>query len=172
MTPRHGLLRPAAAVLAVLFAAAAAFAQGTVYNSVPSPLAPNYVSLGFQATQTAEFGDFVHLGGTTRALNTVTITMSNWALQSTPGNVTYCANNPSLCDSTGFLHPFKLTIYNIGAGTAGTRGALDRLSRPSHKLSGFHGVPPPIRPVPAERLGDLPQITLATTATRSICHLI
>jgi len=122
MTPRHGLLRPAAAVLAVLFAAAAAFAQGTVYNSVPSPLVPNYVSLGFQATQTAEFGDFVHLGGTTRALNTVTITMSNWALQSTPGNVTYCANNPSLCDSTGFLHPFKLTIYNIGAGTAGTRG--------------------------------------------------
>jgi hypothetical protein len=122
MTPRRVSSRSAAAVLALLLLTGAAFAQGVVYNSVPNTLAPNYVSLGFQATQTSEFGDFVQLGGTSRALNTVTITMSNWALQSTPGNVTYCANNPTLCDSTGFLHPFTLTIYNIGGGTPGTRG--------------------------------------------------
>ncbi len=110
------------AALAVLFVVSAHVnGQGTVYNSVPSPLAPNYASLGFQATQTAEFGDFVHLGGTNRALNTVTVTMSNWALQATPANVTYCNNNPTLCDSTGFLHPFKLTIYNPGSGTPGAR---------------------------------------------------
>jgi parallel beta-helix repeat protein len=98
-----------------------ATAQGTVYNAVPNPLAPNYASLGFQATQTAEFGDFVHLTGTSRTLNTVTITMSDWALQSAPANVTYCNNNPGTCDATGFLHPFKLTIYNPGSGTPGTR---------------------------------------------------
>jgi len=84
-------------------------------------LAPNYASLGFQATQTAEFGDFVHLTGTNRKLNTVTITMSNWALQSTPTNVAYCSTNPSLCSSAGFMHPFTLSFYNVGSGTAGTR---------------------------------------------------
>jgi len=41
-----------------------------VYDAIPNPLAPNYPSLGFQATQTAEFGDYVHLAGTNRTRRT------------------------------------------------------------------------------------------------------
>jgi len=109
-------------VLAALFLVSGSiFSQGTVYNSVPATLAPNYPSQPFQAQQVSEFGDFVHLGGGNRRLNTVTITMSNWALQSTPGNVTYCNNNPGTCDAIGYYHPFTLTIYNIGSGSPGSR---------------------------------------------------
>lgn len=99
----------------------AAYAQATVYNAIPSPLAPNYGSVGYQANQTAQFGDFVHLGGTNRVLNTVTVTMSDWALESTPANVAYCSANPGTCSPVGFLHPFTLNIYNIGTGAPGVR---------------------------------------------------
>ena len=49
----------------------------TVYDAIPSPLPPNMASLGFEATQTSEFGDHVNLTGTDRVLNTVTVTMSD-----------------------------------------------------------------------------------------------
>src|ERR1035437_8473209 len=74
----------------------------TVYNAIPSLLAPNYPSQAFQAAQAREFGDYVHLGGTDRQLTTVTVTMDNWALQATPANVTFCAANPGVnCDVNG-----------------------------------------------------------------------
>ena len=85
------------ALMVGLFAAAmptgtVSAAPIVVYNAVPATLPPNIPSLGFQATQTAEFGDFVHLAGTNRELRTVTVTMSTWALQST---------YPAMTDPTG-----------------------------------------------------------------------
>lgn len=106
----------------ILFSSFAVSGQVAVYNAVDSPLAPNYASLGYQATQTAQFGDYVQLGGYARKLDSVTVTMSNWALESTPANATFCNNNPSLCPPGGFVHPITVNIYNIGAGTPGTRG--------------------------------------------------
>ena len=83
----------------------------TVYNAIPSSLAPNYPSQAFQAAQAREFGDYVHLGGTDRQLTTVTVTMDNWALQATPANVTFCAANPGVnCDVTGFFWPIIVNV--------------------------------------------------------------
>lgn len=121
MTTHRSLTKTVYSLFAALVLSAAVFGQGAVYNSIPNTLAPSYPSQPFQAQQTAEFGDFVHLGPGNRTLNTVTFTMVNWALQSTPANVTYCTNNPGLCDANGFLHPFTITLYNPGTGTPGTR---------------------------------------------------
>ncbi len=95
--------------------------SAVVYDSVPAPLAPNYASLGFQATQTSQFGDYVNLAGTNRVLDEVTFTMSTWAYQSEAANVAYCGANPGLCSAAGWEHDFTVNIYNIGAGAVGTR---------------------------------------------------
>jgi len=78
-----------------------------VYDAIPNPLAPNYPSLGFQATQTAEFGDYVHLAGTNRALRTVTVTMSDWALY-----VDYSTDIRYQSDSVNWTHPITVNIYS------------------------------------------------------------
>lgn len=83
-----------------------------IYNSMFSPLAPNYISLGFQATSTDQLGDYVTLAGTNRLLQTVSVTMSNWALQSTPANVAWCTANPTKCNSAGFKHPITVNLYD------------------------------------------------------------
>lgn len=92
-----------------------------VYNSVPAVLAPSYPSQPFQAQQTNEFGDYVHMAGSSRVLDSVTLTMVTWAYQSEAGNVAYCAAHPSRCSGSGWTHDFTLNIYNIGSGTVGTR---------------------------------------------------
>jgi hypothetical protein len=84
--------------------AGAAFAQGTpVYDNIPNPLPPNVRSLGFQATQTSEFGDNVFLGGTHRRAYSVTVTMSDWAKHST---------YPTM-SAAGWTHPITLNIYSV-----------------------------------------------------------
>jgi len=82
----------------------------TVYDAIPSSLAPNYPSQPFQAQQTNEFGDYVHLAGTDRNLESVTVTMVNWALASTPANQTFCATAGN-CDSTGYFWPITVNVY-------------------------------------------------------------
>jgi cadherin-like protein len=84
--------------------ARAALPTAAVYDAVPGVLPPNMPSLGFQATQTSELGDYVHLAGTNRVLGTVTVTMSDWALHS---------DYPSL-DSSGWTHPITLNVYDSG----------------------------------------------------------
>ena len=86
-----------------------------VYDAVPVTLPPNMPSLGYQATQTAEFGDYIRLGGTNRELGTVTVTMSTWALHST---------YPAMTDPTGWTHPITLNIYSAVPGTPNTLGSL------------------------------------------------
>jgi hypothetical protein len=83
-----------------------AMSAATIYSSIPSPLPPNVVSLGYQATQTSEFGDLIQLAGTGRVLTHVTLAMSDWALAS---------DWPSFPGSTGpaWSHPLTLNLYTV-----------------------------------------------------------
>ena len=74
-----------------------------VYNNIPSPIPPNVPSLGYQATQTAEFGDYVELAGTARRARSATVLMSSWALHS---------DYPAM-SAAGYTHPITLNIYNV-----------------------------------------------------------
>lgn len=96
-------------------------AQSVVYNALTSPLPPNIPSVGYQATQTSQFGDYIHLGGTDRVLKTVTVTMSDWALYADySGDPRYSGN------SATWTHPITLNIYAAGPVVGGlrTRGPL------------------------------------------------
>ena len=86
------------------------------YDSTPSPLPPNVVSLGFQATQTAELGDDIQLTMTDPYLTDVTVTMSDWAKHS---------SYPSVGTATDWTHPITLNVYNVD--TAGVHPALGSL---------------------------------------------
>lgn len=90
----------------LLFAVAAvthsAHAGVPIYDSTPAPLPPNIPSVGYQATQTAEFGDLIQFGGTGRTLTQITLVMSDWALASTYGS-----------SSPTWNHPITLTLYNV-----------------------------------------------------------
>jgi hypothetical protein len=75
----------------------------TIYNSIPGPpLPPNVPSLGYEATQTAEFGGLIQFYGLERDLGTVTVAMSDWALASQFGSA----------DPT-WNHPLTLNLYNV-----------------------------------------------------------
>jgi len=97
------------AVAVPLFATQKASADAVstiVYDALPSVSSPtNYPSVGYEATSTSEFGDYVHLGGTNRKLSTVTVTMSDWAkYEDYASNSAYSASNWSL--------PVTLNIYS------------------------------------------------------------
>ena len=81
-----------------------ALSATVVYDATPNPVPPNVVSLGFEATSTSEFGDYVHLAGTDRVLNTVTVTMSDWALYSD-----YSADTRYSSDAVNWTHPSQST---------------------------------------------------------------
>lgn len=86
-----------------------------VYDAVPSVSSTNYPSLGFQATQTNEFGDYIHLGGSDRLLNSVTVTMSDWAKYSDyASDGRYSGNNAS------WTHPITINIYGAELNLDGT----------------------------------------------------
>ncbi|HEX4962500.1 MAG TPA: hypothetical protein VF173_16820 [Thermoanaerobaculia bacterium] len=108
-----GLARRAAtvkrlALTVLLLAACSPLAVGaaTIYDSIPAPLPPNVPSLGYQATQTSEFGDLIQFAGTSRILKQVTLVMSDWALAS---------DYPSFPGSSGptWNHPLTLNLYNV-----------------------------------------------------------
>lgn len=93
-------------------------ASEVVYDALPS-VSPdtNYPSLGFQATSTSEFGDYIHLGGSNRKLNTVTVTMSNWAKYAD-------YNSNPVYNSSGWSHPITLNVYKSHLGSDGAPDAL------------------------------------------------
>lgn len=98
------------AVLALaVVAGPAAAASPPVYNSIPDTLPGNVVSVGFQATSTSEFGDYITFGGTERARANlpVTVVMSIWACQT--GGMDTCATTPGAT----FAQPLTLTIYAV-----------------------------------------------------------
>lgn len=95
-------------LLLSLLAACAPVAAGAavIYDSIPGPLPGNVPSLGYQATQTAEFGDLIQFGAAGRKLQSVTLVMSDWALAS---------DWPSFPGSGGptWSHPLTLNLYNV-----------------------------------------------------------
>lgn len=103
-----------AAALCVSLAAGSAFAAGVVYDATPSPLPANVASLGFEATSTSEFGDLVHLGGTNRHLDNVTVTMSDWALYAD-----YASDSRYAGNSATWSHPITLNVYSNHLGVNG-----------------------------------------------------
>jgi hypothetical protein len=108
-----GALAAAVAVTLSLAASSGAVTPSVVYNATPNALPPNVVSLGFQATQTSEFGDYVHLAGA-GILNTVTVTMSDWALYSD------YATDPRYAGNTAtWSHPITVNVYSNHLGENG-----------------------------------------------------
>ena len=74
-----------------------------VYDATVSPLPGNLPSLGFQATQTAEFGDLVQLAGSDRVLRSATITLSDWAKHSDYLDL----------PAPGWTHPITFNVYGV-----------------------------------------------------------
>jgi hypothetical protein len=108
MNPRALIAATAAvAVTLALTASAGAVTSSVVYNATPSPQPPNVASVGFEATSTSEFGDSVQLAGTDRVLNTVTVTMSDWALYSDYASDARYAGN-----SATWSHPITVNVYS------------------------------------------------------------
>jgi hypothetical protein len=101
------------AALAVFMFGAMAAQADVVYSSIPSTIPPNVVSLGYQATSTQEFGNSIGLGGTARNLTTISVLMSNWAVESTYEQVGL---------SQGFTHSLTLNLYN--SDLSGNLGSL------------------------------------------------
>jgi len=102
----------------VVTAPAAHAADETVYDSVPSPLPGNVVSLGYAATRTSEFGDLVTLApGTSRTIDRVEVGFSSWACETGGWNTGDCVTS----EGATFDHPVTVTLYAVGA--AGAVGA-------------------------------------------------
>ncbi len=127
-TFRSALAALTAVVLAsggvvALAAAPAAAAEVAVYNSILASPAPASRSLGYQATSTDEFGDYVQLAGSDRVVSTVTVGMTDWAC----GNWADGAN-PCVTDGTTgatFTHPITLNLYEVdNSGVDPAAGAL------------------------------------------------
>jgi len=102
---RRGALT-ALAVFLLVVCLPLAVGAATIYDSIPGSLPPNVPSLGYQATQTSEFGDLIQFGGANRVLKQVRLVMSDWALAS---------DYPSFPGSAGptWDHPLTLNLYNV-----------------------------------------------------------
>jgi hypothetical protein len=73
------------------------------FDTTTTPLPPNVPSLGYHITATSEFGDLVRLDGAAHFIDTITITMSSWAIHS---------DYPRL-SPVGFTHPITLKLYDV-----------------------------------------------------------
>jgi hypothetical protein len=91
------------AFLLLTFAQRQLFAGTVMYDNIPAPTPVNLPSLGYQANQTAEFGDLIQFApGTSRSPQHVTAFMSDWALASS-----YTTGG------AGWSHPITLNLYNV-----------------------------------------------------------
>jgi hypothetical protein len=127
-------LRRALAVLTIALLTSSPTHAAVIYSSIQNPLPGNVVSLGYQATSTAEFGNRIQFGPGGRMLTNATVTMSNWSL-----NSQYPMMSPA-----GWTHPLTLNLYNVNPD--GTPGSLIHSStvtadipwRP--EVFGFNGI--------------------------------
>jgi hypothetical protein len=75
--------------------------------------------LGFEATQTSQFGNQVTLSGAANQLNNVVVTMSSWGCQAGAwGNGYGTANACVTTPGSTFSEPITLDIYSVGANKA------------------------------------------------------
>lgn len=79
-----------------------------VYDALPQVVPQtSYPSLGFQATSTKELADDIHILGSDRTLDKVTVTLVTWARHSE-----YLNDQRYEISSTSWTHPITLTIYD------------------------------------------------------------
>ena len=117
----------AVALMVAMSGAAEASANPVVFNSAPDQLPGNMPSLGFQATQTGQFGDAIKLAPGKRVLKSVRVVMSSWACEAGQWNLGTCHATPG----TTFTEPITLNIYALG-----TNGAVG--PRIAHRTQTFH----------------------------------
>lgn len=98
----------------MVFAVPARAATSVIYDAVPATLPPSMASYAYQANSANEFGDYIHLGGTDRALGSVTVTMVTWAYHSLWSSMPVA----------GWSHPITLNIYNVVPGNPNGVGTL------------------------------------------------
>ena len=91
-----------------------------VYNTIPDPYPHAFASIGFEATSTVEFGDRIMLAGTGRKVNTVVVSMDDWACQNDfsggPGTWERSRTDEQDCvtkPGSFFTHPLTLNIYAV-----------------------------------------------------------
>jgi hypothetical protein len=94
---------PGNAPQAILAAADESPLAEAQFDSTIVPLPPGVLSLGFEDTNTAEFGDFIRFDGTAHFIESVTVTFASGAIRS---------DYPAL-GAYGFSHPLTLTIYAV-----------------------------------------------------------
>ncbi|MDB5169938.1 MAG: hypothetical protein JWN82_334 [Candidatus Saccharibacteria bacterium] len=94
------------------------------YSTVPATMPGSFVSLGYQATQTSELGDYIQLGGTgTRIADSVDVSLTNWACENDATRLSTEACLTS--DGSTYSHPVTLNLYNVdNSGTTPAVGSL------------------------------------------------
>jgi hypothetical protein len=114
-----GAIVVAACALAVTAGGAAA--REVVYDSIPSPLPGNFVSVGNEAYSMSQFGGEVEFAGTARNNLNVTAVMSSWACQRGSWSAQDCESGLRKMKKT-FTVPVTFRVYEVGA--EGAVGAM------------------------------------------------
>lgn len=99
----------AATGLAVIAASPAVAAPAVVYDSIPAEQPSAYVSLGFSATSTSQFGDLVQLDGDNRRITDVVVSLTSWGCETGGWNTSDCVSGVGAT----FDHPITLNLYNV-----------------------------------------------------------
>jgi hypothetical protein len=102
------------------------------YNSIPATMPGSFPSLGYQATSTDEAGDHIAFAGTDRSLESVTVSLTDWACENDfvfdGGTWIPNRSGTDACITTpgaGFNHPITLNIYEVdNSGPTPAVGAL------------------------------------------------
>ena len=103
-----------------------------IFNSIPETMPGSFPSLGYEATSTDEAGDHIAFAGTDRALNSIRVSLTNWACENdfnlVGGTWVPNRNGTEACvttPGTGFDHPITLNIYDVdNSGSTPAVGAL------------------------------------------------
>lgn len=81
-----------------------------VFQSIPTVLEPSYQSYGINGTDNKALGDEIILGGSNRSLESIEVTMVNWARA---GDWPVLAGE----DPRGYRHPLTVIIYGVQGET-------------------------------------------------------
>lgn len=89
----------------------------TIFDNIPELGQTNYntsyTSIGFQATQTTELGNLIHLGGTARQLNTIKVNMVTYAKWNSAIWDPWKTNHPTQYNTNGYFHDLTLRVYQM-----------------------------------------------------------
>lgn len=93
-----------------------------LYDALPTPLPPSVESLGFEATGASEFGDHIHLTSDKRRVQSITVTMVDWAVYADyASDARYAGNHLT------WKHPITLNVYKASP--------LDAFGAPTNRLA-------------------------------------